>query len=185
MKIQQFRFLNNNLFENIPLMAIQILTVKASTEAGPVTLMAFAFSSLSAAVGILTLISRCMGNKCGLHKSRHSYGKLTYKVDVKSTSIDSRHHYCHRLFAKSLCQCMETNEGRIETISIIPIVDGLSCTIQVSVEEVENVDIQLQAINDIDGLFNELMDQSCDTFIDFKTVKLLIIICFKLLHDAI
>ena len=105
MKIQQFRFINNNLLENIPLMVIQILTVKASTEVGPITIMAFSFSTLSAVVGILTFISRCIPVKCGFANSSYNCARLTYKVDVKSGLIDSRHHYCHRLFAKSLCQC--------------------------------------------------------------------------------
>ena len=67
---------------------------------------------------------------------------------------------------------METNDGRIETISIIPIVDGISCTIQVLLNGFDqNINRQLQAISDIDGLLNELMDYNCDTYIDFKTVK--------------
>ena len=174
-KIQQFRFINNNLFENIPLMTIQILTAVSVTrqegEIGPITVMAFSFSTLSAVIGILILISRCIPTKCGLINTSQECHKLTYKIDVKSGRMCARNHYCHKLFAKSLCQCMETNDGRIETVEIIPIVDGISCKVEISIEkDDENIEQQVQQIRDIDLLLKELMDQSCETYQDFKIV---------------
>ena len=133
-KLRQFRFFNNILLENIPLLITQLLVIKlAKLQIDIITFTAMFFSILSLMVGSLTLISRLCSYKNG-----NNLNKTVYKLIVKCDKIKTYHSYSHYLIQNTIAEVLEINPNRIETISILKTVKGLSCMIEIALQNEAN-----------------------------------------------
>ena len=143
-KLRQFRFWNNILLENVPLLITQIMVIRLENlKIDIITFTAMFFSVLSLMVGSLTLISR---GCCS--RNRNNCNKVVYKLTIKCDKIKSFHSYSHYLLQNTIAEVLELNPNRIETISIIKIVSGLSCIIEISVQnDAEKIDEILSEIS--------------------------------------
>eukprot|EP01083_Nonionella_stella_P173368 597791_1 len=135
-RLKQLRFFNTILLENLPLMCIQIYLIAMSTsmdEVPPITILAFVFSSLSLTVGLLTMVSRAWGNQDG-STSALADDQMFYKMNLQSKAFESRHRFIHSIFAKVIALCLGIERNRVETASIIPILNGITVTFSIKSE---------------------------------------------------
>ena len=162
-RIQQLRFCNDILLENIPMMIFQVLSV-ISTKIDSITVTAFMFSSISLMIGLLTLISRSCSGKCddSFYNKRETE-RLRYRVYVKSSKIRSNHIYSHQLFAKCLSYATEISDGRIETTQIRQILNGISCDVEIVCDISSDDEHQ-----NIEQIMNQIGVDNSSLFDNFK-----------------
>lgn len=143
-KLRQFRFWNNILLENVPLLITQIMVIKLENlKIDIITFTAMFFSILSLMVGSLTLLSRAFSMR-----DKYNSNKIVYKLTIKCDKIKTFHSYSHYLLQNTIAEVLELNPNRIETISIIKIVSGLSCMIEIAVQnDTDRIDEILNEIS--------------------------------------
>ena len=158
-RIQQIRFCNDIILENIPLMIIQVLSVISNEEIESITAIAFIFSSISLIIGLLTLISRSCSGKCNESFYHQQTERMKYKIYIKSNGIRTNHRYCHEIFAKCLSYATDIEIGRIEVTQIRPILNGISCNIEIVCDGMdEEQEIVEKMMNEISMMDGELFD---------------------------
>eukprot|EP01084_Bolivina_argentea_P048629 89556_1 len=134
--LKQYRFFNNILLENVPLMILQIYTlivVNKSKDIDPITMIALLFSTLSLFVGLLTLISRTFGNRSQETKSNI----VCYSISLKANSFKSKHKYIHKTFSKLLSKCLEIHQHRVETVQVLETGYGVTLKVNILLQTTE------------------------------------------------
>ena len=136
-RIELLLLLSTILLQNIPFLVIQILeTIWNGYYMSHTTICAFCFTLYSLIIGTLTLLSRSISTRC---KFTYHFmeTRILYNICVKSPLLKPNHDYCHQLFAQCLSYSLEISEGRIETVSITPINGGISCNVEILLDNDE------------------------------------------------
>eukprot|EP01083_Nonionella_stella_P084925 235192_1 len=168
-RLKQLRFFNNILLENVPLMGIQLYIIAASRsmdDVSPIIILALVFSSISLTVGVLTMVSRAFANK----SAGKGHEQMFCKMTLQSHAFESKHRFIHSIFAEAMALCLGIERSRVETVSIIPILNGITVTVSIKKEN-KNEQIKLdQKLKDIvSNMTVDAVAYSDDVY-DFKTL---------------
>lgn len=147
--LRKYRFFNNVLLENIPLITIQILSIMSNNPINsPIINISLFFSMLSIFILLPKLLYR-------IHKNRRKSSKrvIVYTIEINSSEIRHNHKYCHQLLADTLLPFFIIPVNRIETLSIESNNgngnNGIRCKIQVSSNEKrDKIDETMHQITD-------------------------------------
>eukprot|EP01084_Bolivina_argentea_P048628 89554_1 len=134
--LKQYRFFNNILLENVPLMILQIYTlivVNKSKDIDPITVMALVFSTASLCIGLFTLISRTFGNRSQETKSKI----VCYSISLKANSLEAKHQFIHKTFSKLLSKCLEIHQNRVEVVQVLETGYGVTLKVNISLQTTE------------------------------------------------
>ena len=172
--IQIITILNDVFIRNLPLISIQSICMIGWNMYDPITLIAFCFSLNSLVIGSLTLISRCISTKCRFNYYYMEY-VISYNIFLKSNRIQRHHFYCHQLFAECLAHSLEISSGRVETISIKPIYNGISFNVEILIENDANI---------IYKIIDDIQNNSDDAQNKLKTVKSVFIFFMLLFYKT-
>ena len=163
--IRKFHFFTHIILENVPLIAIQILSLLAHHEYRD-TIVVFV-SLLFSALSIFILLPKLIYHF--IKYSRKSFKlQMTYELEILSSEIRHNHKYCHILIADLIAPFLSDYNAvqRVETLSISSNrkKNGIVCLIEIS----GNGDS-----DKIDETMTKLTDNRLDSSASFKAVKFL------------
>ena len=164
-RLQIFTICNDVLIRNCPMIFIQILNwLFLGNAVEAVAIMAFIFSLLSLIFGSLTVLSRCCVQRCQC-EYHYREDRILLNIALKSNQIRDNHRYCHRKFAKTIASFLEVRRDRIETISIMEIYNGISCNVEILIEDIHDIEtinrLVRQLSHNVESVSGKLKSVKC------------------------
>jgi len=160
--IRIFHFFTHIILENIPLIAIQIISLFHSDEYRENILVSV--SLLFSALSIFILLPKLIYHFVKFSKKSFKL-QMTYELEIKSSEIRHNHKYCHVLIADLIAPFLSDYNAvqRVETLSISSNLKktGIVCLIEIS----GNGDP-----DKIDETMTKLTDNRSDSSASFKAL---------------